>query len=547
MRLAAGEAGTALTDGEGGELAVAALRSAGVDTIFTLAGGHIFSFLHAAARAGMRVIDVRHEQTAVFAAEASAKLSRGTGVAVLTAGPGVTNGVSAMAAAWFNGSPLVVLGGRASQRRWGAGSLQELDHIPIVQSITKKAWTVTEPDQIASAVCAAVAAAGTPHRGPVFVDFPIDVVHWRGPAQLPGVRSQPAEPADPEDVSRAARLLAEAKRPALVAGSDIWWGGAWEALARCAEALRVPTFTNGMGRGCLPADHELSFARTRDMLRHADVVAVAGTPLDFRLNFGRFGSAAVVHIVDHPGQRASRAKTAASPAGDLSGTLDAMAAWPGGRGDHEEWISQLRELEQARRQAGQEELASQRDPIHPARVIGEVQAVLDRDAIVIGDGGDFVSYAGKYLDAYRPGCWLDAGPFGCLGNGIGYAAAARLAYPGRQIVALLGDGAFGFSAADVDTLVRHRLPVVMIVGNNGIWGQEKHPMRQLYGCDVAADLQPGCRYDLVAEALGGAAELIDRPADLAPAIRRALASDQPYLLNVLTDPTVTYPRTARLG
>jgi acetolactate synthase-1/2/3 large subunit len=542
-----GDVRAGLADGEGGELAVAALRSAGVDTIFTLSGGHIFSILMAAGRAGMRVIDVRHEQTAVFAAEALAKLTRGVGVAVLTAGPGVLNGVSAMATSMFNGSSLVVLGGRASQRRWGAGSLQELDHVSIVAPVTKQAWTATEPDQIAPAVCAAIAEAGAPHRGPVFVDFPIDVIHQRAGAHLPGVAARPAEPADPADISHAARLVAEARRPVLVAGSDIWWGGAWEALRRCAEELRVPTFTNGMGRGCLPADHELAFARTRGMLKEADVVVVAGTPLDFRLSFGRFGSASVVHIVDHPAQRAGRAHPAASPAGDLSATLDGMAAWSGKRGDHEAWISRLRDLEKARREASQAELGSDSDPIHPARVIGEVRAVLDRDAIVICDGGDFVSYAGRFLDSHLPGCWLDTGPFGCLGNGIGYAAAARLAHPDRQVAVLLGDGAFGFSAADVDTLVRHRLPVVMIVGNNGIWGQEKHPMRQLYGSDVAADLQPGCRYDLVAAALGGAAELVERPADIAPALRRAFASDRPYLVNVLTDPAVTYPRSAKLG
>jgi acetolactate synthase I/II/III large subunit len=538
---------TSLADGEGGELAIAALRRAGVDIIFTLSGGHIFSILMAAARAGMRIIDVRHEQTAVFAAEALAKLTRGVGVAVLTAGPGVMNGVSAIATAMFNGSPVVVLGGRASQRRWGAGSLQELDHVSIVRPVTKQAWTTTEPDQIGTAVCAAIAEAGAPHRGPVLVDFPIDVLHQRTRARLSDVAARPAEPADPDDISLAARLLAEAERPVLVAGSDTWWGGAWEALQRCVEELRVPTFANGMGRGCLPADHELAFARTRGMLKEADVVAVVGTPLDFRLSFGRFGAASVVHIVDHPGQRAARARPAVSPAGDLAATLDGMSAWSGKRGDHEDWIGRLRELEQARREADRAELNSDSDPIHPARVVGEVQAVLDRDAIVICDGGDFVSYAGRFLDSYLPGCWLDTGPFGCLGNGVGYAAAARVASPGRQVAVLLGDGAFGFSAADVDTLVRHRLPVVMVVGNNGIWGQEKHPMRQLYGSDVAADLRPRCRYDLVAAALGGAAELVERPADIAPALRRAFASGQPYLVNVVTDPAVTYPRSAKLG
>ncbi|ONI77993.1 acetolactate synthase [Actinosynnema sp. ALI-1.44] len=534
-------------DGEGGDHAIAVLRAAGVDTIFTLSGGHIFSFLHAAANAGLRIVDVRHEQTAVFAAEGYAKLSRGPGVAVLTAGPGVTNGISGIATAQFTGSPLVVLGGRAAQKRWGAGSLQELDHVPIVQSLTKLARTVTEPGRITSEVQEAIRVATTPHRGPVFLDFPIDVLHQRSAADPPRVGVSEQQAVDGAAIERAAGLIACAERPVLVAGGDVWWGGAWDALRRVAESLRVPVFANGMGRGCLPADHELAFARTRSALKQADVVAVVGTPLDFRLSFGRFGSATVVHIVNDPSQRSAKVDADSSPAGDLSGILAGMAAWHGDRRDHEQWISQLRDQEHAKRATDRAELEADSEPIHPARIIGELKQVLDRDAIIIGDGGDFVSYAGRYLDSHVPGCWLDAGPFGCLGSGIGYAIAARLRHPGKQIALLLGDGSFGFSAMDVDTLVRHRLPVAMVMGNNGIWGLEKHPMRKLYGSDVAADLRPGCRYDQVVEALGGAGEVVRRPGDIRPALERAFASDRPYLVNVLTDPEITYDRTAKLG
>ncbi|MET8563546.1 acetolactate synthase [Streptomyces flaveolus] len=534
-------------EGEGGELAVAALRAHGVDTLFTLSGGHVFSVLHAAAGAGMRVIDVRHEQTAVFAAEGYARLTRRPAVALLTAGPGVTNGVSGLATAQANGAPVVVLAGRASQRRWGSGSLQEFDHVPLVAPLTKEARTVTGTEAIPGELRALTAAAATPHRGPVFLDIPIDVMHRRATATLlPPVPAAPLPP-DPEEVARAAQLLATARRPVLVAGSDVWWGGAWEALRHCAESLRVPTFMNGQGRGCLPARHELAFSRSRDALKEADVVAVVGAPLDFRLAFGRFGTARVVHVVDHPALRATHVPTAASPAGDLREILEGMAAWPGHRADHEEWTDRLRELERARRRTDRLELEETSEPVHPARVIGELSAQLDDDAVVIGDGGDFVSYAGRLLDSHLPGCWLDPGPFGCLGSGIGHAVAARLLHPDRQVVLLLGDGAFGFSAGDVDTLVRHRLPVVMVVGNNGIWGLEKHPMRALYGSDVAADLQPGCRYDQVVEALGGAGETVTDPREIAPALRRAFAAGRPYLVNVLTDPDVAYRRSAKLG
>ena len=302
-------------EGHGGELVTATLAGYGVREIFTLSGGHIFSIYDGMVKAGWRIVDVRHEQTATFAAEGMAKLTRRPGVAVLTAGPGVTNGVSAITTAHFNGSPLVVLGGRAPQARWGAGSLQELDHVPIVSSLTKLARTVTAPDDIPKEVGEAVATAMTPHRGPVFLDFPLDVVFAPGQADVPEpVLPGGADP-DPDEVAKAAALVAGAERPVLVAGSDVWWNGAWDALRRCVEELRVPTFVNGMGRGCLPADHELAFARTRRFLKQADVVVVVGTPLDFRLSFGSFGSAQVVHIVDSPDQRAAHVQTAASPSG----------------------------------------------------------------------------------------------------------------------------------------------------------------------------------------------------------------------------------------
>ncbi|MFF4710611.1 acetolactate synthase [Streptomyces eurythermus] len=540
-------AGDRWIEGEGGELAVAALRAHGVDTLFTLSGGHIFSVLHAAAGAGMRIVDVRHEQTAVFAAEGCARLGRRPAVALLTAGPGVTNGISGLATARANGAPVVVLAGRAAQKRWGSGALQEFDHIPLVAPVTKDARTVTRTDAIPGELRALTATAATPHRGPVFLDIPLDVMHRRASAPLrPPLPADPPAP-DPDEIAKAAALLAGARRPVLVAGGDVWWGGAWEALRRCAETLRVPTFANGQGRGCLPARHELAFSRSRNALKEADVVVVAGTPLDFRLSFGRFGHARVVHAVDHPALRATHVPTAAAPAGDLRHILDGMAAWSGPRADHEEWIRRLRAREEALRAAERPELEHAGEPIHPARVLGELIAQLDHDAVVIGDGGDFVSYAGRLLDSHLPGHWLDPGPFGCLGNGIGYAIAARLLHPDRQVVLLLGDGAFGFSAGDVDTLVRHRLPVVMVVGNNGGWGLEKHPMRALYGADVAADLRPGSRYDQVVRALGGAGETVTDPRRIAPALRRAFAAGEPYLVNVLTDPEVTYRRSAKLG
>ena len=542
------EPGTEVSD-HGGELALAALRPFGVDTLFTLSGGHVFPFYDAAVKRDppTRIVDVRHEQTATFAAEGLARLTRRPGLAVLTAGPGVTNGMSAIVQARFNGSPVVVLGGRAPQGRWGAGSLQELDHVPLVASVTKLARTVSSVEEIPSVVHDAAVTALTPHRGPVFVDFPLDVVFAQGSAEVPGATVPAAAEPDPDLVAQLAGMVATAERPMLIAGGDVWWGHAERELVAAVEHLRVPTFVNGQGRGCLPADHPLAASRTRALLKsEADLVVVVGTALDFRLSFGSFGNATVVHVVDSADGTA-RHVDALTVVGDLRTVLAGLAGHTGPRADHEPWLARVAGLEAAAADADRDLLAAAATPVLPTRVYGELAARLDRDAVVVCDGGDFVSYAGRHVPVHEPGCWLDSGPYGCLGTGMGYAMAARLAHPDRQVVALLGDGAAGFSLMDVDTLVRHQLPVVMVVGNNGIWGLEKHPMRMLYGYDVAADLQPGCRYDEVAAALGGAGETVSEPDEVGPALDRALASGVPYLVNVLTDPADAYPRSSNLA
>ena len=303
-----------------------------------------------------------------------------------------------------------------------------------------------------------------------------------------------------------------------------------------------------MGRGALPPDHPLAFSRARrTALAGADVVAVVGTPLDFRLGFGDFGEAQLVHIVDAPAQRAAHVQPVVSPAGDLRLILSTLGNRPGDRENHTEWVEGLRAAEDAARTRDAEEMAAETDPIRPARVYGELRRILDPDAVTIGDGGDFVSYAGRYLEPAVPGTWLDPGPYGCLGTGMGYAMGARVTYPDRQVCVLMGDGAAGFSLMDAESLVRQKLPVVIVVGNNGIWGLEKHPMRAVYGYDVAADLQPGLHYDEVVRALGGAGETVAKPGDLRPALARAFDAGVPYLVNVLTDPQDAYPRSANLA
>ena len=548
----------------GGAQAVAAARAHGAQTIFTLSGGHVFPVYDGAVKADppMPILDVRHEQTAVFAAEATARLTRTPGFAVLTAGPGITNGVSAITTAHFNGSSIVVLGGRAPAYRWGSGSLQELDHPALLEPITKRAWTEHSAAGVGTSVSEAFRLAAARHRGPVFLDVSLEALFGSpdgagGPTWLPQDRTAPGEAPDlpdPGDIDQIADLLARAARPVLVLGSDVWLDGAETAAREAAQELGLPVVANGQGRGILPAGHELLVTRARSLaFGEADLVIVVGTPLDFRIGYGEFGgrdgapAAQVVHVADAPGQLARHRGLAGSAAGDLTAFFTGLvsAAQRAGlaRPWTRDWLPRLSLASQAAVAGDAALLASGAVPIHPMRIYGELARLLEPDAVVIGDGGDFVSYAGKYVEPRQPGGWLDPGPYGCLGTGLGYAIAARIARPSAQVVLLLGDGAAGFSLMDADTCVRHRLPVVMICGNNGIWGLEKHPMQALYGYDVAADLQPNCRYDQVVAALGGAGELVTSPDEIAPALGRAFRSGVPYLVNIATDPQVAYPRS----
>ena len=533
----------------GGRLVARRLKARGVTTLFTLSGGHLFSIYDGCRAEGIRIVDTRHEASAAFAAEGWAKVTREPGVAALTAGPGVTNGMSAMASALQNRSPMLVLGGRAPAMRWGQGSLQEIDHVPFVRPVVKSAATATATADIPGLIDEAWATALRPHSGPVFVDFPLDQVFMEAEEAVEELPAPSPPVAASAQVDRALALLRDAERPVVMAGTNLYWGRGEEALLELAERRGIPVYLNGLARGCVPADHPLFFARTRAQgLKQADVALVIGVPMDFRLGFGAaFGEETEIVVVDvaEPDNDHPR-PVAAELYGDLPASLRALSDGDAGA-DTGSWARELRAQEDERRAAEDAERADDRAPLHPMRLYHELGQVLDRDAIVVGDGGDFVSYAGRLIDSYAPGCWLDPGPFGCLGSGPGYALAAKLARPDRQVVLLLGDGAFGFSGMEFDTLARHGVHVVGVMGNNGIWALEKHPMEWLYGYSVAAELQPETRYDRIVEVFGGHGELVRAPAELRPALERALGAGRPALVNVLTDPAVAYPRRANLA
>jgi acetolactate synthase I/II/III large subunit len=544
----------------GGRLVAQRLRAHGVSKLFTLSGGHLFSIYDGCREEGIEIVDVRHEQTAAFAAEGWAKVTREIGVCAVTAGPGVTNGMSALGSAQQNNSPMLMLGGRAPAFRWGQGSLQEIDHVPFVRPLVKFAATADSAGEIQALIDEAISTALSPHSGPAFIDFPLDhVFSFAGDDERPAERAALAPwragSVDQGELGRAVALLREAERPVIMAGTGLYWGRGEDQLRALATALRIPVCVNGLGRGCFPADDELYFSRARAAaLKDADVALVVGVPLDFRLGFGAaFGGDTAVVVLDvaEP-QRMQPREVAVELYGALPAALDELRFGAGSvdagvAGARERWLQSLRGVESEQRGGEREGLADMRSPLHPMRLYAELMPLLDRDAIVIGDGGDFVSFAGRLVDSFEPGSWLDPGPYGCLGSGPGYALAAKLAHPGRQVVLLQGDGAFGFSAMEWDTLVRHGVAVIGVMGNNGIWALEKHPMEAIYGYSVAADLQPEMRYDQLVETLGGHGELVRAPGELGAAFERVLVSGKPSLINVLTDPTVAYPRRSNLA
>jgi len=532
----------------GGRLVARMLAREGISTVFTLSGLHVAPIYAGCVDEGVRLIDTRHEQAAAHAADAWARLTRGLGVAVVTAGPGVTGTVTAVANAWAAGVPLLVLGGAAPTFNQGRGSLQEMPQTQLFAGITKWSDRVPSPEQIPAFLARAfrVARAGRP--GPVFLELPWDVlsngadpaladaqVKYRTPARAPG---------DPELLAQALNLLASAERPVLLGGSSIWWDDAVEPLRRLAERTGLPVYLNGMGRGCLPPDHPSFFQGSRkEALAQADMVLVAGTPLDFRVGYGTeptFASGARVVQVDVHAEEIGRNRPIeVGIVGDSRSVLAALADGARAGCVPSGWRTFLREreVERALRQRAHEE--SDQRPIHHFRLARALDEVAARagDVTWVADGGNVVAVAAKVIRLPRPGRWLDPGPLGCLGVGSPFALAAKLLTPERPVCVIQGDGAFGLNGMDFETAVRFRLPMVVVVGNDAAWGQIAVPQRAMYGDEhaVATHLAP-TRYDRVVEALGGKGEHVDDPAELVPALERAFASGTVYCLDVAIDP-----------
>jgi len=536
----------AMATSSGAQLLARMLKAEGVRHLFTLCGLHIAPIYAACVEEGIAIVDTRHEQAATHAADAYARLTRGVGVVAVTAGPGVTDALAGVANAYAASSPLLLLGGAAPTFNAGKGSLQEMEQVDLFTRITKWSDRIPAPDRVPTYLARAFRTMLSGRPGPVFLEVPWDVLSNGADdeeAKLPtGYRTRARVQSDPEFVSRAARLLERAERPAIIAGSSIWWDDAPEALAQLADRTGAPVYLNGAGRGSLPPEHPNFFTHTRkDALSEADVVVVAGTPLDFRLGYGAgFSPDAKIVQIDADASEIGRNRAvevglvgdSRSVLGQLSEALS--RGRPGGA-----WLKHLRERETKKAEKQRAFEQSDQTPIHHFRLARELDEVARAagDPMFVADGGNWVAIAAKVIRLQKPGRWLDPGPLGCLGVGAPFALAAKLLHPSRPIFVIQGDGSFGLNGMDFETAVRFDLPMVCVVGNDASWGQIRLPQLEFFGPEKSpATLLAPTRYDKVVEAFGGYGEHVEDPAKVRPALERALASGKVACVDVRLDP-----------
>ncbi|MEZ5122462.1 MAG: thiamine pyrophosphate-binding protein [Solirubrobacterales bacterium] len=544
----------------GGHLVAKALRAEGIDTIFTLCGGHIIDIYDGCVDAGIRVIDVRHEQVAAHAADGYARVTGRPGCAVVTAGPGTTDAVTGVANALRAESPMLLIGGQGALDQHRMGSLQDLPHVDMMRPITKFASSVLTTERVADMCSMAFreALAGAP--GPVYLEIGRDVLDRRVPLDTavlpqPGrYRASTKSIGDPTDVDRLADLLLKAERPCVLLGSQVWMSRGHEAAVEFARAFDVPVYMNGAARGTLPPGDRNHFHLTRRFaFNHADLILIVGTPFDFRMGYGkRLPQEATVVQIDMDYRTVGKNRDidlglVGDPGAILAATQRAASdriMRGGGRG-RERWLNTLRDEEQELSQKRLPKLLQDTAPIHPLRLAHEINQFLTDDTLYIGDGGDVVTFSGGVVQPHGPGLWMDPGPLGTLGVGVPFAMAAKAACPQREVVCLFGDGAFSLTGWDFETMMRFDLPFIGVVGNNSYMNQIRYGQIQKYGVergDIGNKLGD-VHYDEFAKLLGGHGEEVREPSQIRPALERARESGKPALINVWLDQNAFAPGT----
>jgi acetolactate synthase-1/2/3 large subunit len=547
---------------DGGELLVRMLERAGIRELFTLHGGHLDAIFQAARDHEFRLIDTRHEQAAAHAADGWARTTGRPGVAVVTAGPGITDAVTGVANAHLDCIPMLLIGGAAPLRDAETLPLQGgFDQLALFTPITKWAHRITHTERIPDLVAQALRIATTGRPGPVYLDIPIDVLFARvdeDRVRFPESFRPDAAPAPaPRAIEQAVDLLASAERPIILAGGGAWFSGAGSELLAFAERIGAPVFSNGKAHGLVPANHPLCGRGFANLvaLRHLgagepDVALILGARLG--LFTGGKGSAIIPAAtrliqIDVEGEEIGRNREITlgivSDCREALVALDAAASgrsWPA----REAWLQSAQQARSAHRFLFSKALEEEKAPIHPYRLVDAIRQTVDPDAILVADGGETASWMEMVAEVSAGGSWLSHGYLGCLGTGMPFAIAARTAHPDRQVVCIVGDGSVGLNFAEFDTMVRHGLPIVVVVSNDQQWGMSAHGQDLIYGKDrrVVTDLG-ATRYDLAAAGFGCHAEYVVDPGDLMPALRRAVESGLPACVNVMVDPAVIAPVT----
>ncbi len=535
-----------MTGMNGSQILARSLALAGVEDIFYLMGGPLLDAESGCAAAGIRMIDVRHEQAAAMMANAYARLRNHPGVCMACSGPGAINLAAGLANALIDGAPVLALGGSAPLNLRGRQAFQEIDQMAILAPCAKHALQIQQPERIPEQLNEALQTAVSGKPGPVYVDLPGDMLYrtvdeaaidWDY-AQRPLARPRPA--AEPADLARLAEALLAAERPVLVSGSGVLWSEAWPELGRLVDSLGLPFYTTPQGRGVIAEDHACCFPSARSLaFAEADLILVVGTRLNYIVNHlapPRFNAAAIVARID-----IEAGEIATSPrrldigiTGDAKAVLAQLNEALAGRTEPARtraWRDRLAAREAEKRARPGDNSRSDAEPIHPLRLCEEVKNFMDRDAILVVDGHEILNFGRQSMPTHTPGHRLNSGPFGTMGVGLPLGLGAKVAKPDKQVVVVHGDGSFGLNAMELDTAVRHDIPLLVVISLNGGWSAAEPPGKP--GRDLGFT-----RYDLLAEALGCYADYVEKPADLGPALRRALAEverGRVAVVNVRTD------------
>jgi len=547
----------------GGHLVAKALKNEGVDTIFTLCGGHIIDIYDGCVDEGIRVIDVRHEQVAAHAADGYARQSGGLGCVVTTAGPGCTNAITGIATAFRSESPVLHIGGQGALTQHKMGSLQDLPHVDILAPITKFSASVSSTERAADMVSMAIRECFNGAPGPSYLEIPRDVLDRevsldKAVIPEPGMyRASTRSIGDPADIEKLADILVNAERPAILLGSQVWTCRGHQDAIDLVRTLNIPAYFNGAGRGILPPGDPHHFHRTRrDAFNKADVIVIVGTPFDFRMGYGkRLRRDATVVQIDMDYRTVGKNRDLSlglvgDPGAILKAVGDAASAGNDNRAKaREPWLAELRALEAEKTEKLMPLFRSDNNPIHPYRVAWELNEFLTEDTVYIGDGGDVVTISAQAVQPRSPGHWMDPGALGSLGVGTGFSLAAKLAHPQREVLCYYGDGAFAMTAFDMETANRFNAPYIAVIGNNSAMNQIRYGQIAKYGKDRGdvGNLLGDIPYSQFAHMLGGYGEEVRESSEIAPALQRAReavkSTGKSAVVNIWVDPNEYAPGT----